>query len=444
MEEMGRLPFPGPYFSSAVLATLAARAVGAERPARAAGVGRAAGHGRARGVGSRLTRSTGCAPAPAARAPPGCSPARSRSCSTATPPTGSIVVARTEDGLGIVPAPGAVAASWCRRSIRRARRRASCSTRRRSSRVGPLGDHTASWRRVVDDGATMLCRGARRRVRGRAASSPSSTRRSASSSTGRSRRSRPSGTRPSTCCTASSSRGSGTHYAAWASDVDDPARERGRRDGEGLRRRGGGVRDGRGHPDPRRGRLHVGLRRALLLQAREAERRDARLPGLAAAAPRRPRPRIRRRSPACATARRLRDAVAEHVRAGDALHLVVGHTRWTAAAREVVRQWWGRDPGFTLVMLSLSSLGALFFQGGLVRKVDHRLLGRHVPELHAEPELRACVPGRRGRGRALVVPRVLAAARGGGAGAAGGDDAVDRRVVDGGERRVRAGRHAVR
>ncbi len=41
----------------------------------------------------------------------------------------------------------------------------------------------------------------------------------------------------------------------------------------------------------------------------------------------------------------LHDAVAEHVRAGDALHLLVGHTRWTAAAREVVRQWWGRDPG---------------------------------------------------------------------------------------------------
>lgn len=65
-------------------------------------------------------------------------------------------------------------------------------------------------------------------------------------------------------------------------------------------------------------------------------------------------------------------AVAEHVREGDSLHLVVGHTRWSAAAREVVRQWWGRDPHFTLVMLSLSSLGALFFRGGLV---DHVITG---------------------------------------------------------------------
>jgi len=64
----------------------------------------------------------------------------------------------------------------------------------------------------------------------------------------------------------------------------------------------------------------------------------------------------------------LDEAVA-HVRAGDAVHVVTNHSRWTAAARHLVRQWWGRDPGFTLVMLSLSSLGTLFFRGGLVRKV---------------------------------------------------------------------------
>lgn len=65
----------------------------------------------------------------------------------------------------------------------------------------------------------------------------------------------------------------------------------------------------------------------------------------------------------------LADAVAAHVRPGDDLHVVCGHTRWTAAATEVVRQWWGRDPGFTLTMLSLSSLGTLFVRGGLVRRI---------------------------------------------------------------------------
>jgi acyl CoA:acetate/3-ketoacid CoA transferase alpha subunit len=81
----------------------------------------------------------------------------------------------------------------------------------------------------------------------------------------------------------------------------------------------------------------------------------------------------------------LRDAVAEHVRAGDAVHIVVGHTRWTAAARELVRQWWGRDPGFTLVMLSLSSLGTLFFRGGLVRRVITGYSGDTFPNFTPNP-----------------------------------------------------------
>jgi acyl CoA:acetate/3-ketoacid CoA transferase beta subunit/acyl CoA:acetate/3-ketoacid CoA transferase alpha subunit len=81
----------------------------------------------------------------------------------------------------------------------------------------------------------------------------------------------------------------------------------------------------------------------------------------------------------------LEDAVREHVHAGDTLHLMVGHTRWTAAAREVVRQWWGRDPGFTLVMLSLSSLGALFFRGKLVRRVVTGYSGDTFPNFTPNP-----------------------------------------------------------
>ncbi len=81
----------------------------------------------------------------------------------------------------------------------------------------------------------------------------------------------------------------------------------------------------------------------------------------------------------------LSDAVARHVQKGDVLQLVVGHTRWSAAAREVVRQWWGRDPEFTLVMLSLSSLGALFFRGGLVRKVVTGYSGDTFPNFTPNP-----------------------------------------------------------
>ena len=81
----------------------------------------------------------------------------------------------------------------------------------------------------------------------------------------------------------------------------------------------------------------------------------------------------------------LGDAIARHVRAGDVLHPVVGHTRWSAATREVVRQWWGRDPQFTLVMLSLSSLGALFFRGGLVHKVVTGYSGDTFPNFTPNP-----------------------------------------------------------
>src|ERR1700704_2516568 len=81
----------------------------------------------------------------------------------------------------------------------------------------------------------------------------------------------------------------------------------------------------------------------------------------------------------------LADAVARYVHAGDVVHPVVAHTRWTAATRELVRQWWGRDPGFTLVMSSLSSLGALFFRGGLVRRVVTGYSGDTFPNFTPNP-----------------------------------------------------------
>lgn len=85
----------------------------------------------------------------------------------------------------------------------------------------------------------------------------------------------------------------------------------------------------------------------------------------------------------------MSDAIERHVRAGDVLHLALGHSRWTAAARELVRQWWRRDPGFTLVMLSLSSLGALFFRGGLVRKVVTAYSGDSFPTYTPNPIFQA-------------------------------------------------------
>jgi acyl CoA:acetate/3-ketoacid CoA transferase beta subunit/acyl CoA:acetate/3-ketoacid CoA transferase alpha subunit len=79
------------------------------------------------------------------------------------------------------------------------------------------------------------------------------------------------------------------------------------------------------------------------------------------------------------------DAAVAHVQPGDAVHVVTNHSRWTAGARHLVRRWWGQDPGFTLVMLSLSSLGTLFFKGGLVRKVVTGYSGDIFPNFTPNP-----------------------------------------------------------
>ncbi|MGA2521209.1 MAG: CoA-transferase [Acidimicrobiales bacterium] len=81
----------------------------------------------------------------------------------------------------------------------------------------------------------------------------------------------------------------------------------------------------------------------------------------------------------------LEEALRRHVRPGDTVQVLCGHSRWTAAARELARQHWGTDAGFTLVMLSLSSLGALFFRGGMVRKVVTTYSGDTFPTYTPNP-----------------------------------------------------------
>ncbi len=81
----------------------------------------------------------------------------------------------------------------------------------------------------------------------------------------------------------------------------------------------------------------------------------------------------------------LEEAVAHHVRPGDTVQVLCGHSRWSAAAREMARQHWGTDAGFTLVMLSLSSLGALFFRGQMVRKVVTTYSGDTFPTYTPNP-----------------------------------------------------------
>jgi acyl CoA:acetate/3-ketoacid CoA transferase alpha subunit/acyl CoA:acetate/3-ketoacid CoA transferase beta subunit len=84
----------------------------------------------------------------------------------------------------------------------------------------------------------------------------------------------------------------------------------------------------------------------------------------------------------------LAEAIELHVRPGDAVHVMLGHSRWTAAARELARRFWGADPGFTLIMTSLGALGALFFEGGLVRRVITAYSGNSFPTYTPNPIFR--------------------------------------------------------
>jgi len=67
--------------------------------------------------------------------------------------------------------------------------------------------------------------------------------------------------------------------------------------------------------------------------------------------------------------RSLRDAVAEAVRPGDAVHLGMTHTRGSAAVWEVMRQFHGTDPGFTLLGVQVSSGYSPLVHAGLARKI---------------------------------------------------------------------------
>ncbi|MEX2255909.1 MAG: acyl-CoA dehydrogenase family protein [Acidimicrobiia bacterium] len=222
MEEMGRLPFPGPFFSSAVFATLAARRLGADDllAPLASGTLRGtvaleeAGHGdpvdRIRSRGRRKGATwmlNGLKPLVL----------------DGHTADWVIVAARTEDGLGsfLIQAPDAAYVPTLD-PTRKAARLVLDDTP--AEPIGPVGDHTRIWRRVVDDAAVMLAgelvgacdasvelavEYAKVRVQfDRPIASFQAIRHKAVDMLHRLELSRV-----------------GTHYAAWTSDVDDPARE---------------------------------------------------------------------------------------------------------------------------------------------------------------------------------------------------------------------------
>jgi alkylation response protein AidB-like acyl-CoA dehydrogenase len=155
-EELGRAVFPGPYFSSAIVATLAARALGLDDrlAALAAGTERGtvaldeAGHGdpiervrvRASGRGSRH-KVDGIKPM----------------VMDGQSADWVLVPARTRDGLQtfLVEHAGGEAQLVASLDITRKFARFEFE-QTRALLVGPPGDHAHIWRRVADDAAVLL------------------------------------------------------------------------------------------------------------------------------------------------------------------------------------------------------------------------------------------------------------------------------------------------
>ncbi|HEX6312218.1 MAG TPA: acyl-CoA dehydrogenase family protein [Acidimicrobiia bacterium] len=154
MEEMGRLPLPGPFFSSSVLATLAARRLGADEllAPLASGTLRGTVALEELGHGDPVDRVR----------------ARARRKGADWIVTGhkplvldghtadwAIVVARTEEGLGsfLLEAPRGEAVPTLDPTRKAAR---LVLDEQRAVAIGPRGDHTSIWRRVVDDAAVAL------------------------------------------------------------------------------------------------------------------------------------------------------------------------------------------------------------------------------------------------------------------------------------------------
>src|SRR4026209_1367428 len=75
----------------------------------------------------------------------------------------------------------------------------------------------------------------------------------------------------------------------------------------------------------------------------------------------------------------LDDALRRHVHAGHTIYLGAAHGRSNPLVRELVRQWWGKPPGFTLAAVGVGSPWTALVYGGLVRRVITTFMGAGYP-----------------------------------------------------------------
>jgi acyl CoA:acetate/3-ketoacid CoA transferase alpha subunit/acyl CoA:acetate/3-ketoacid CoA transferase beta subunit len=91
----------------------------------------------------------------------------------------------------------------------------------------------------------------------------------------------------------------------------------------------------------------------------------------------------------------LEDAVRRHVRAGATVYVGAAHGRPNPLVRELVRQWWGKTPAFTLAVVGLGSPWTALIHGGLVRRVITTFMGEGYPFPTPQPLIsKAVLEGR--------------------------------------------------
>jgi len=155
LEEMGRLPLPGPYLSTAVLAASSARRLGLVEllPALADGTERGTvaidedGHGDVVDrIRTRASRKSGRWRLSGAK-------------SVVLDGAGAswvLVPARTQEGIGTFLLRSPAVTAYPSLDVTRSLARLDLHDEP-AERVGPDGDHTALWRRVADDANVGLC-----------------------------------------------------------------------------------------------------------------------------------------------------------------------------------------------------------------------------------------------------------------------------------------------
>src|SRR5207253_442188 len=75
----------------------------------------------------------------------------------------------------------------------------------------------------------------------------------------------------------------------------------------------------------------------------------------------------------------LEAAVRRLVEPGQTIYAGAAHGRPNALVRELVRQWWGRSPGWTLALTGIGSPWSALIIGGLVKRLLTTFVGEGYP-----------------------------------------------------------------